>query len=137
MSYYRDYTRRDSGYSLRVRWGLWRCMRRFRGYSNGNGFIMQTRKSVEENSKNFSNPTQNLNPKEFLTTLEKLKSISDYQNLGFTLKSLCKVTQTALLAKISFPNYTEHNQWDLYNILQLMRSLIPEEELELLDKINS
>ena len=98
---------------------------------------MQTRKSVEENSKNFSNPTQNLNPKEFLTTLEKLKSISDYQNLGFTLKSLCKVTQTALLAKISFPNYTEHNQWDLYNILQLMRSLIPEEELELLDKINS
>ncbi|MGM5629395.1 hypothetical protein O2K51_00730 [Apibacter raozihei] len=68
---------------------------------------------------------------------EKLKTIPDYENLGFTLTYLCKITQTALLAELSFPNYTEHNQWDLYNILKLLRSLIPEDELELLDKLNS
>ncbi|MGM5629398.1 hypothetical protein O2K51_00745 [Apibacter raozihei] len=68
---------------------------------------------------------------------KKLKTIPDYENLGFTLKSLCKITQTALLAELSFPNYTEHDKWDVYNILQLLRSLIPEDELELLDKLNS
>ncbi|QYN44528.1 hypothetical protein GYM75_06575 [Gilliamella sp. ESL0441] len=88
-------------------------------------------------NKNVFNDNENLNPKEFLTILEKLKSIPDYQNLGFTLKSLCKITQTALLADLSFPEYTEHNKWDIYNILQLLRSLIPEDELELLDKLNS
>jgi hypothetical protein len=86
-------------------------------------------------NKNFSN--KNLNPKDFLTVLEKFTSIPDYENLGFTLKSLCKVAQTALLAEISFPNYTEHNKWDVYNILQLLRSLILEDELELLDKLNA
>ncbi|MGM5631628.1 hypothetical protein O2K51_12065 [Apibacter raozihei] len=79
---------------------------------------------------------KNLNPKDFLVTLHKLKTIPDYENLGFTLKSLCKITQTALLAEISFPNYTEHTQWDIYNILALIRSLIPKDELELLDLIN-
>ncbi|MGM5631444.1 hypothetical protein O2K51_11135 [Apibacter raozihei] len=79
---------------------------------------------------------ENFNSKDFLVTLQKLKSIPDYENLGFTLKSLCKITQTALLAEISFPNYTEHNQWDIYNILQLIRSLIPKDELELLDLLN-
>ncbi|WP_128331145.1 hypothetical protein [Apibacter sp. HY039] len=79
---------------------------------------------------------ENLNPKDFLVTLQKLKTIPDYENLGFTLKSLCKVTQTALLAEISFPNYTEHTQWDIYNILALLRSLIPKDELELLDLLN-
>lgn len=79
---------------------------------------------------------QNPNPKDFLNALQKLKNIPDYQNLGFTLKSLCKITQTALLAEISFPKYTEHNQWDIYNILQLIRSLIPKDELELLDLLN-
>ncbi|WP_128331139.1 hypothetical protein [Apibacter sp. HY039] len=64
---------------------------------------------------------QNLNLKDFLVTLEKLKTITDYENLCFTLKSLCKVTQTALLADLSFPNYTKHYQWDIYNILQLIR----------------
>ncbi|MGM5631622.1 hypothetical protein O2K51_12035 [Apibacter raozihei] len=79
---------------------------------------------------------QKLNLKDFLVTLQKLKSIPDYENLGFTLKSLCKITQTALLAEISFPNYTEHTQWDIYNILQLIRSLIPKDELEWLDLLN-
>ena len=83
------------------------------------------------------NSKQEFNPKDFLNALQKLKNIPDYQNLGFTLKSLCKITQTALLAEISFPNYTEHNQWDIYNILQLIRSLIPKDELELLDLLNN
>ena len=79
---------------------------------------------------------ENLNPKDFLNALENCKGFTDYQNLGFTLKSLCKITQTALLAEISFPNHTEHSQWDIYNILQLIRSLIPKDELELLDLLN-
>ncbi|MGM5631438.1 hypothetical protein O2K51_11105 [Apibacter raozihei] len=79
---------------------------------------------------------QKLNLKDFLVTLQKLKSIPDYENLGFTLKSLCKITQTALLAEISFPNNTEHTQWDIYNILALIRSLIPKDELELLDLLS-
>ncbi|MGM5631432.1 hypothetical protein O2K51_11065 [Apibacter raozihei] len=79
---------------------------------------------------------QKLNPKDFLVTLQKLKTIPDYENLGFTLKSLCKITQTALLTEISFPNYTEHNQLDIYNILALIPSLIPKDELELLDLLN-
>lgn len=81
-----------------------------------------------------SNP--NPNPKDFLNALQKLKNIPDYQNLGFTLKSLCKITQTALLADIENPQWTEHSPWDLYNILQLIRSLIPKDELELLDLLN-
>jgi hypothetical protein len=87
------------------------------------------------NTKN-SHENQKLNPKDFLVTLQKLKPIPDYENLGFTLKSFCKVTQTALLAKISFPNYTEYDKWDIYNIMQLIRSLIPKDELELLDLLN-
>lgn len=67
----------------------------------------------------------------------KIINSPDYENLGLTLTYLCKITQTALLAELSFPNYTEHNQWDIYNILQPLRSLIPEEELELLDKLNT
>lgn len=108
---------------------LWRRTPKLYGF-----FILNT--SFMKN-KNVFNNNENLNPKEFLTILEKLKSIPDYQNLGFTLKSLCKITQTALLADLSFPEYTEHNKWDIYNILQLLRSLIPEDELELLDKLNS
>ena len=53
------------------------------------------------------------------------------------LNSICNIGQTALLAKISYPNYTEHNKWDIYNILQFIRFLIPEDELELLDKMNT
>ena len=78
-----------------------------------------------------------LNSQEFLTTLPYLKYILDDKNLGFMLNSIYNIGQTALLADLSFPNYTEHNKWDLYNILQLIRSLIPEDELELLDKLNS
>ena len=87
-------------------------------------------------NKNVSNENQNPNPKDFLNALQKLKNIPDYQNLGFTLKSLCKITQTALLAEIENPQWTEHSPWDLYNILQLIRSLIPKDELELLDLLN-
>ncbi|WP_295809512.1 hypothetical protein [uncultured Apibacter sp.] len=86
--------------------------------------------------KNLKFSEVKFNPKDFLNALQKLKNIPDYQNLGFTLKSLCKITQTALLAEISSPNYTEHTQWDIYNILQLIHSLIPKDELELLDLLN-
>ena len=34
---------------------------------------------------------------------------------------------------ISYPNYSEHNQWDIFNIISLIRSLTPIDELELLD----
>lgn len=79
---------------------------------------------------------ENLNPKDFLSSIENLPFLDSYQELGFTLKSLCKVTQTALIMDISYSNLSEHNSWDIYNILSLMRSLIPESELELLDLIN-
>ncbi|MGM5631625.1 hypothetical protein O2K51_12050 [Apibacter raozihei] len=39
-----------------------------------------------------TNSNENLNPKDFFVTLQKLKTIPDYENLGFTLKSLCKIT---------------------------------------------
>lgn len=77
---------------------------------------------------------KNLNPKDFLNSLESLPFVESYQELGFTLKSLCKLTQTALCDcsddKPSISN------WDIFNILNLIRSLIPESELELLDLIN-
>ena len=41
------------------------------------------------------------------------------------------------MADISLTNATEHNKWDIYHIWQLIRSLIPENELELLAKLNS
>ncbi|WP_303849987.1 hypothetical protein [Apibacter mensalis] len=38
--------------------------------------------------------------------------------------------------EISLPNYTEHNKWDIYYIISLTCSLIPKDELELLDLLN-
>jgi hypothetical protein len=87
---------------------------------------------VEDHCKN----PQNFIPKEYLTTLKSLEEIPSYQQLGYSLKSLCKIMQTALLAEIQFPNYTEHSKWDLYNLLGLIRGMIPKDEMELLDKIN-
>ncbi|TWP30775.1 hypothetical protein ETU09_00210 [Apibacter muscae] len=82
----------------------------------------------------FSN--ENLNPKDFLNSLESLPFVESYQELGFTLKSLCKLTQTALVMDGSYPNLSVHNAWDIYNILNLIHSLIPESEWELLDRLN-
>lgn len=88
-----------------------------------------------EKTKNFSN--EHTNPKDLLTRLEHFLTLKDYQHLGYTLTSVCKVLKTALLTQIEFPEYTEHNLWDLYNLINLAQSLIPEEEWELLDKLNA
>lgn len=41
------------------------------------------------------------------------------------------------MADISLTNATGQNKWDIYHIWQLKDSLISENELELLDKLNS
>ncbi|WP_295840854.1 hypothetical protein [uncultured Apibacter sp.] len=46
-----------------------------------------------------------------------------------------KVAQTALMAEIESPDFIEHDKWDIYNLLTLIKNLIPEEELEWLDKL--
>ena len=85
-----------------------------------------------------SNENKNLKTKDFLTTLEKLKSIPDYENLGFTITSLCNIAQTALLAETECRSLTLcHKPLDLFNIFNLIKILIPEDEWEFLDKINS
>ncbi|PQL89476.1 hypothetical protein [Apibacter adventoris] len=81
---------------------------------------------------NTKNSHENKNPKEFLTTLENLKSIPDYQNLGFTLNSLCTILKTALLNRME----ADFNDYDLYNLISIIQSLLPNEELELLDLLN-
>ncbi|WP_128331447.1 hypothetical protein [Apibacter sp. HY039] len=69
---------------------------------------------------------------------KKLKSIPDYENLGFTLKSLCNIAKTALLAETECKSLTLcHKPLDLYNIFTLIKILIPKDELELLDKLNA
>ena len=74
--------------------------------------------------------------KMFLSSLQNLPFLESYRELGFNLKSLCKQTQTYLLAEISLPNYTEHTHWNIYNILSFIRSLISIDEFELLDLKN-
>lgn len=83
---------------------------------------------------NTKNSNENLNPKDFLNSLEALPFLDSYQELGFTLKSLCKVTQMVLCdCSTDKPSISN---WDIFNILNLMRSLIPDSELELLDLLN-
>ena len=65
---------------------------------------------------------------QFLTTLN--------QQLGYTLHSLGNIMQTALLAEMENPKYSNHNKWDMYNLLSLINSLVPSNGLELLDKLN-
>lgn len=90
--------------------------------------------STQNKKVDFSD--ENFNPKDFLNSLENLQFLESYQELGFTLKSLCKITQTAIMMDISYSNNSEHSKWDIFNVLNLMRSLIPESELELLDLLN-
>jgi len=52
------------------------------------------------------------------------------------LHSLGNIMQTALLAEMEHPKYSNHNKWDMYNLLSLIKSLVPSNELELLDKLN-
>lgn len=67
---------------------------------------MTTNQKAEKH-KNFSN--EHTNPKDLLTRLEHFQTLKDYQHLGYTLTSVCKVLKTALLTQIEFPEYNEHN----------------------------
>ncbi len=69
------------------------------------------------------------------SALEHYLYINNYRELGYILKSLVKVAQTALMAEIESPDFIEHDKWDIYNLLTLIKNLIPEEELEWLDKL--
>lgn len=83
----------------------------------------------------FLNQNKALNPKNFLTSLEAL-NLPDYKHIGFTIASLCKVAQTALLAEQEYKELTAcHEPLDLFNVFQLIINLIPDIELELLDKL--
>ena len=84
---------------------------------------------MSQNKKLF----EKLNLENYLTTLNKFPDIQDYQNLGYMLKSLCNLSKSALILSIENPEYSEHNAWDLYNALNLISLLVPEEEFELLD----
>lgn len=88
--------------------------------------------TTKEQKVDLSN--ENLNPKDFLISLENLPFLDSYQELGFTLKSLCKVTQTALWD--GSDDKPSISNWDIFNILNLIKALIPDSELELLDLIN-
>jgi len=77
----------------------------------------------------------NSNIQELLTALDKIPCMENYQELGFTLKSLGKIAQTALLMEISFPDHAEHDRWDMYNLIKLIQALIPQTEWQILDKI--
>ena len=93
---------------------------------------MQTNQSVNENLINdFSK--ENPNPKDFLNSLENLPFLDSYQELGFCVKSLCKLAKTALVMDTSYPNLSEHNSWDIFNVLSIIHSLALDSELELLD----
>jgi len=92
---------------------------------------MTTNCKAERKNDPFSNPDL----KEFLTLLDTFPYLESYKQLGFTLQSLCKVTQTTLLTELSFPKQIEHNSWGIYNLLKLIHSLIPLTEWEILDRI--
>ncbi|TWP23465.1 hypothetical protein ETU10_06980 [Apibacter muscae] len=70
----------------------------------------------------------------FLTSLSKM-DIRDYRQLGFTLHSILRVCQSALLNEQE--DVRLHKDLDIYNLLCLAESLIPDPELELLDKLKN
>ncbi|TWP27664.1 hypothetical protein ETU08_11720 [Apibacter muscae] len=74
------------------------------------------------------------NSKDYFTSLSKM-DIESYKELGFILKSIVRVSQSAILAKES--NIHLHRDWDIYNLLSLVEKLIPDSELEFLDKVYS
>lgn len=83
----------------------------------------------------FSN--KDINPKDFLIALENFPAIPDYQNLGFTLNSLCNILKTVLLTRTELPEYADFDDYDLFNTISLLQSLLPkEDEFELLDLLN-
>ncbi|WP_128330794.1 hypothetical protein [Apibacter sp. HY039] len=79
--------------------------------------------------------------KDYLSTLEKIgenrykfiAEIESYKHLGFALHSIFNVCQSAILAKEE--DIHVHTDLDIYNLLDLAKSLIPKPELEFLDEI--
>lgn len=71
---------------------------------------------------------------DYLTSLSKM-DMESYKELGFILKSIVRGSQSAILAKES--NIHLHRDWDIYNLLSLVEKLIPDSELEFLDKVYS
>lgn len=88
-------------------------------------------------NKNFLQEAEN-----YLSTLEKNKNkqydfiaeIESYKHLGYSLLSILRVCQTALVTKDK-EGFYYHTDLDIYNLLDLAKSLIPEPELEFLDKL--
>lgn len=62
-----------------------------------------------------------------------IAEIESYQHLGYALESILRVCQSAIMAKEEEVHY--HTDLDIYNLLDLAKSLIPESELEFLDKL--
>lgn len=62
-----------------------------------------------------------------------ITEIESYKHLGYALLSIIRVCQSALVAKEEDIHY--HTDLDIYNLLDLAKSLIPEPKLEFLDKL--
>ncbi len=77
----------------------------------------------------------------YLSTLAKnanrqydfIAEIESYQHLGFAMQSILRICQSAILAKEEGIHY--HTDLDIYNLLDLAKSLIPKPEFEFLDKL--
>lgn len=88
-----------------------------------------------KNESSFEN--KNIDPKDFLISLQNFPAIPDYKNLGFTLNSLCNILKTVLLTRTELPEYADFDDYDLFNTLSLLQSLLPkDDEFELLDLLN-
>ncbi|TWP31790.1 hypothetical protein ETU08_00350 [Apibacter muscae] len=74
------------------------------------------------------------NSKDYFTSLSKM-NIESYKELGFTLQSIIRICQSAILAKEK--NVHLYTDLDIYNLLSLMKKLIPDSELEFLDEVHS
>jgi hypothetical protein len=81
--------------------------------------------------------------KNHLTTLEKVEGynkytfiaeIEGYKHLEYTMHYIFRICQSIISAKEE--GMHEHEELDIYNILDLVKSLVPESELEFLDEIN-
>lgn len=87
-------------------------------------------------NKDFLQETEN-----YLSILEKNKNkqydfiaeIESYKHLGYSLLSILRVCHSALVAKEEYIRY--HTDLDIYSLLDLAKSLIPESEFEFLDKL--
>lgn len=76
------------------------------------------------------NSKQEFNPKDFLNALENCKGFTDYQNLGFTLQSLCNILKTALAAEDEYKQLLcYHTPLDIFNCISLISTLLPNDEV--------